>query len=123
MLRMKILGATLVGALTAAGFAGSAETHDVTVVRGGADGAQTSTVSTHSSGVVVHRGSVGIRPPTAAAPGTSRGAEDLQTFAGEIIWFVDEERGRITACEPNGLDPLDDFEILCESRPLPRATY
>lgn len=91
------------------------------VVHRGADIALETNVSagtvTDEHGVAVHRGQVPARRLKAAVRDNPR---RFAVTAGEEIWFVESETGRITVCELRKTSTVGKSVVACHRGRLPR---
>ncbi|MCX8100113.1 MAG: hypothetical protein RMK81_07380 [Geminicoccaceae bacterium] len=69
------------------------------------------------NGVLVLRGTPGPRPAPMPEPARSAPA----VVAGERLWLVDPEGGRLAACRLERTSRIGERRIRCTERPLPRG--
>lgn len=69
------------------------------------------------NGVLVLRGTPAPRPAPVAEPARSAPV----AVAGERLWLVDPEGGRLTACRLDRTSRIGERRIRCAERQLPRG--
>ena len=108
-----ILAGVALAAVIAAQHAPDARAADgVTLARGGAQ-IKTETLA---GGIEVVRG-----PALEARPYTGPKSSPIRLATGERVWFIDEDRGRLTACTVRFTGTVGRETIRCAARRLPHG--
>lgn len=111
------LGAVLAVALVAGSpLASAAET--VMLHRG----ATVTRVTTGGQDLELARGPAVLSRIQARGAETGSGAMPTQVLAGERLWLVDAEAGRLSVCTLRGTTQVGPDAVRCRTRALPRAS-